>query len=81
MTPNFCPFCGADMQGDEIPVQWRHMYGGESHYSRLHAHEVSGVHDGVLFWSCPDCLKAWPRFDSETSIRHARDYNSALHIA
>lgn len=24
-------------------------------------HEVRGVYDGVLFWSCLDCITAWSR--------------------
>lgn len=24
-------------------------------------HEVQGVYDGVLFWSCAACSHAWPR--------------------
>ena len=24
-------------------------------------HEVRGVYDGVLFWSCDECLRAWSR--------------------
>lgn len=25
-------------------------------------HEVRGVYDGTLYWSCPRTNKAWPRF-------------------
>lgn len=37
-------------------------WGDSTHFSRLMGHQVSGVYDGVLFWSCPDCGKAWSRW-------------------
>ena len=37
-------------------------YGDTTHFSRVMGHEVRGVYDGVLFWSCPDCGHAWPRW-------------------
>lgn len=37
-------------------------YGDATHFSRVIGHEVRGVYDGVLFWSCPDCRQAWPRW-------------------
>jgi hypothetical protein len=27
----------------------------------LCGHEIQGVYDGVLFWSCLACGRAWPR--------------------
>lgn len=38
-------------------------YGDTTHFRRVMGHEVRGVYDGVLFWSCPDCGHAWPRWD------------------
>lgn len=38
-------------------------YGDATHFRREIGHEVRGVYDGVLFWSCPDCGHAWPRWD------------------
>lgn len=29
------------------------MHGGEE------GHEIRGVYDGVLYWSCPHCRGAW----------------------
>lgn len=37
-------------------------WGDLTHFSRVMGHEVGGVYDGVLFWSCPDCGIAWPRW-------------------
>lgn len=48
------------MQGEPIASDVQHMYGA-THFSRVIGHEVRGVYDGTLFWSCPDCGKAWPR--------------------
>jgi len=36
-------------------------YGDKTHFSRIISHEIRGVYDGVLFWSCPDCRMAWVR--------------------
>lgn len=54
---------------------------GTTHFSRVIGHEVRGVYDGVLFWSCPDCGKAWPRFTdgrgrlTAISAEYAVDHN------
>ncbi len=37
-------------------------YGDSTHFRREIGHEVPGVYDGILFWSCPDCGFAWPRW-------------------
>lgn len=31
-------------------------------YSRIIGIEQPGVYDGVLYWMCPDCGKAWQRW-------------------
>lgn len=57
-----CPQCGANLQGEPIPPEHRHWYGGATHGRREIGVEVQGVYDGVLYWYCPDCGYAWPRF-------------------
>jgi hypothetical protein len=59
-----CPHCNADLTGEPIPQEYidKGYYGDKTHYSRKVGHEIRGVYDGVLFWSCPDCGKAWPRW-------------------
>jgi hypothetical protein len=37
-------------------------YGDATHFRRVMGHEVRGIYDGVLYWSCPDCRLAWPRW-------------------
>lgn len=37
-------------------------YGDSTHFRREMGHEVPGVYDGILYWSCPDCGFAWPRW-------------------
>lgn len=56
-----CPHCNASMQGQPIPEESRQYYGTATHYSRVVGHQMWSVYDGVLFWACPDCGKAWPR--------------------
>lgn len=33
-------------------------------------HEVRGVYDGVLYWSCALCKLAWNRWDESYGRRH-----------
>lgn len=42
----------------------------------LCGHEVRGVYDGVLYWSCLTCGHAWPRDwpESDHRLRIAEDY-------
>lgn len=75
MSDTACPLCGADLRGDRIPDEHRHWYGDRGYYSRVIGHEVRGVYDGVLFWSCPDCGQAWPRFTEDDRLgRQAREH-------
>jgi hypothetical protein len=30
--------------------------------------DVRGIYDGILFWECPSCLHAWPRFKAGTAL-------------
>jgi Zn ribbon nucleic-acid-binding protein len=48
----------------------------------VRGHEIRGVCDGVLFWSCVDCGFSWPRFSIpltsglvQASIEAAEDYD------
>lgn len=59
-------------------------YGDSTHFRREMGHEVRGVYDGVLFWSCPDCGHAWPRWTdggrlTDASARYVAEFNSRLH--
>ena len=44
-------------------------------------YEVLGVYDGVLYWVCPECGHAWPRFTeglgglAELSAKYAEQHN------
>ena len=44
-------------------------------------YEVMGVYDGVLYWACPNCGHAWPRFTAPVdrlsilSARYADEHN------
>lgn len=38
---------------------------------RIVGHEVQGVYDGVLWWSCRDCGRLWNRWPVGDS-RHAK---------
>jgi rubredoxin len=58
----YCPRCGADWQGAEIPTESRYAYGGATHGSKL----IGRVwNDRVQEWSCPDCGQGWNRFTGE----------------
>lgn len=49
-------------------------YGETTHFSRAIGHEIRGVYDGVLFWSCPDCHMAWPRWTDGPRGDHSTSF-------
>ena len=59
-------------------------YGDATHFRREMGHEVSGVYDGILFWSCPDCGLAWPRWTdgagrlTDAAAGHVAAWNEAV---
>lgn len=61
----FCPNCGSDWRGEEIPEKDRHYFGGKTHFSRLIGVEIENGYDGVSFWRCPDCEHEWDRWTGE----------------
>ena len=69
MLPQNCPYCGVSLLGEEIPLDKRHLYGGKTHYFRLIGIEVQGVYDGVLFYRCPDCKRAFHRWPEGHELR------------
>lgn len=42
----------------------------QTHFGREVGHEIPGVYDGILFWSCPDCGGAWHRWDKDCGRRY-----------
>lgn len=54
-----CTKCGANFQGDPIPVDSQHSFGA-THFSRIMGHEIRGE-DRISSWSCQDCGHTWPR--------------------
>lgn len=50
----YCPSCGADWQGAEIPEAHRDNFGGKSHYQRVIG-IVDQDLDRLTGWRCPDC--------------------------
>jgi hypothetical protein len=56
-------------------------YGEATHYSRVMGHEIRGVYDGVLFWSCPDCGLAWPRWNDGGRLSRVGAHEVARHNA
>jgi len=59
-----CPHCAASLIGDPIPQASRDRgyLGDRTHYRREIGIEIRGVYDGVLYWQCPDCGRAWNRW-------------------
>jgi hypothetical protein len=48
MASDHCPKCRVDLRGEDG--------------YRTIGHQVLSIYDGTLFWECPDCGHAWPRF-------------------
>ena len=55
----YCPHCGTDLQGDEIPGDIKKYYSG-THWRREIGMEYPEKYDGVWEWQCPDCNGTWP---------------------
>ena len=67
-----CPGCGVDLRGEPIPAESRHYYADDAtHFLRMIGHEIPSVYDGVLYWSCPDCLHRWHRWPEGTRMHTA----------
>lgn len=66
-----CPHCGESMQGEPIPQEYidKGWYGDSTHYGRAIMHEIRGVYDGGLFFSCPDCGGRWHRWPEGHHLR------------
>lgn len=60
--PDQCPFCEESLQGEPIPEESRHLYGGKTHYSLRITVQITGVYDGGLYYQCPSCGFAWNRW-------------------
>lgn len=45
-------------------------YGEATHWRREIGHEIQGVYDGILFYTCPDCGWAWNRWVQSTDRLH-----------
>lgn len=82
-----CPHCNSDLRGKEIPLEYldKGYYGdwteedgylGEvpRYYGREIVVEVRGVYDGGLYYLCPDCGKAWHRWENDYMRAKAQPY-------
>ncbi|EPR27524.1 hypothetical protein QWV57_08595 [Geobacillus zalihae] len=59
-SKEFCPYCGANLQGDPIPKELQKHYGNATHFSRKIG--ISSLEkDRVIKWQCPDCKQEWER--------------------
>lgn len=74
-----CPDCDASLIGDPIPDKYiaRGWYGDSTHWRREVMVEIRGVYDGGLYFVCPDCGFAWPRFAGRTPLAAASAYYAA----
>ncbi len=76
-----CQECGTSLLGEPIPqasIDAGYYKPTTTHYRREFGHEIPGVYDGILYWSCPDCGFAWVRemhVESLTAASH--DYVAA----
>jgi hypothetical protein len=63
VDPNACPLNGCSLLGAPIPEESRQHYGTATHFRREIGIETD-AYDGMLYFVCPDCHGAWPRFTS-----------------
>lgn len=84
--PQNCPHCGYSLKGEAHPEGVGDYYGDTTHFNVALGCVVRGVYDGILYWVCPFCDRAWARdFGAaltlqRTSERHAEDYNAARRL-
>ena len=66
----YCPHCGANWDGADIPKESQQYYGGSTKFGRQIGIDggYMGIYDGVVAWECPDCNKFSPRGDSEWAM-------------
>lgn len=55
----YCPSCGANLQGPSIDADKQHLYGA-THFSRKIG-IYSMKEDRTIKWACPDCDFRWDR--------------------
>ena len=55
-NPHFCPHCHTDLRSPDGPP-----------YKREIGIEIPSIYDGVLYYECPSCRKAWERDDIDFS--------------
>ena len=57
----YCPACGSDWQGEAIPEESRHHYGGATHFRRAIwiNYPSEGGRQGGNAIQCPDCGSRW----------------------
>jgi hypothetical protein len=87
--PDRCPYldCDADLRGEPIPEESRHLYGGATHFKRELVCEVRGVYDGGLYYICRDCGRPyhrWPvgSFQHQAAVPYMRQTaDAARHSA
>lgn len=71
---NHCPNCHMSLNG-------------EQDYRLEIGHVIPGAYDGVLYWSCPGCQHAWPRFTDDgdrltgLSSQYAAEHNRQVGAA
>lgn len=54
----FCPHCGADIIGDEIPIEIRNNYKPPYYWRRKIG--ITDIElDRITHWQCPDCNHIW----------------------
>ncbi|TRM10703.1 hypothetical protein FH966_02660 [Lentibacillus cibarius] len=58
-SKEYCSYCGADLQGDQIPEEKQYHYGA-THFTRKIG--ISSIEeDRIVKWQCPDCGREWER--------------------
>jgi hypothetical protein len=57
----YCPYCNADLQGEEIPKELQKEYRA-THFGRKIG--IYDLHtDRTVQWQCPDCKGIWDRVE------------------
>lgn len=75
----YCPHCGANWDGKDIPEDIREHYKGTKWGRQIGVDGGRlGIYDGIVALQCPDCGKYSPRDDSEWALKVFNKFMEAL---
>jgi len=77
----YCPKCGADWDGQEIPEDSREFYSGTKFGRQIGVDGGElGIYDGIVAWKCPDCSDYVPRGSDGWAMEMFEKFMGTLNV-